>query len=539
MEMALDSPETRRRPAWAWFEWLALAVTAGVLVAFRLHAFDLPLETDECNYAYIGSRLLAGDRLYVDVWDHQPYGVFAMLAGVIALFGDTPEVFRWLACTFSLVSLALVYAIVRYAVGFGPAMVAAALFALVSSDPGTAGEGCNREIYMNAFVLAAWYLAMRAHGRSTWLIFAAGLALGVGSTFKTVLAIHWLALAVWIVVVCVRRAGWRDAARALGLFAAGPALVWVGSFAYFGLTDRWDAFIDAVFMFNLSYSDSSESLPLRLIRFFSPPRHPFIFSSSLPLWIASLTAIGWLIIRGARAGGQHAAAALALVLGSYLAVCLPGRFWPHYYYLLVPAAVIAVGVGLGECSASGARRSWQSWCAYSVVAVVAVALLVTQYRDYLRQPPFGITVLRYNSRDFWGRAHGEHIRRVTAAGDEVFVFGNEAEIYYYSGRRCASRYTMITGLQTGHAGAERRRAELLEELERRLPRIIMVLFDEKPFDGWLAFLERHYGEAVGVDRHDMNDGPIMLVFARRDQPIEAIDWNWDRSEVGGWFPGSR
>ncbi|KKK62157.1 hypothetical protein LCGC14_3007150, partial [marine sediment metagenome] len=36
----------------------------------RLHAFAVPLETDECNYAYIGSRLLAGDRLYLDVWDH-------------------------------------------------------------------------------------------------------------------------------------------------------------------------------------------------------------------------------------------------------------------------------------------------------------------------------------------------------------------------------------------------------------------------------------------------------------------------------------
>ena len=172
-------------------------------------------------------------------------------------------------------------------------------------------------------------------------------------------------------------------------------------------------------------------------------------------------------------------------------------------------------------------------------AVVPVLLLSSEYGGYLRQPPFGITVNRYNSRDFWGRAQGENVLRVTEPTDSVFVFGNEAEIYYYSGRRCASRYTMITGLQSGHAGAEQRRAELLEELERCKPRIIMVLFDEKPFDGWLAFLERHYGEAVGVDRHDMNDKLIMLIFARKDQPIEPIDWNWDRSAVGGWFPEPR
>ena len=77
-------------PLWAW---LCLVLAGVVLVGLRLHAFELPLETDECNYAYIGDRLLAGDRLYVDVWDHQPFGVFALFAGVSALFGSEPVVF--------------------------------------------------------------------------------------------------------------------------------------------------------------------------------------------------------------------------------------------------------------------------------------------------------------------------------------------------------------------------------------------------------------------------------------------------------------
>ena len=50
-------------------EYAAVVAAILILVAFRLHAFDLPLETDESNYAYIAARLLAGDRLYVDVRD--------------------------------------------------------------------------------------------------------------------------------------------------------------------------------------------------------------------------------------------------------------------------------------------------------------------------------------------------------------------------------------------------------------------------------------------------------------------------------------
>ena len=175
--------------------WGGLALALVVLIAFRLHAFGLPLETDECNYAYFGARLLAGDRLYVDLWDHQPPGVFVLFAGIIAIFGDEPVVFRMMAMAFSSASLVLMFVMLRR--WYGPMIAAAGalLFAVVSSDPGTAGEGCNREIYMNTFVLGAWLLAASGERDSRWRVFSAGLLLGVGSTIKTILAVHWVVLA--------------------------------------------------------------------------------------------------------------------------------------------------------------------------------------------------------------------------------------------------------------------------------------------------------------------------------------------------------
>src|SRR3972149_9029721 len=121
-------------PAIGPYEGVGLGAAIVILVVFRLHAFDLPLETDECNYAVVAAPLLAGDRLYVDVWDHQPFGVFTMFAGVIAMFGDAPYVFRWMALLFSAASLLLIFAILRGAVGRGAAFLGALLFALASSD---------------------------------------------------------------------------------------------------------------------------------------------------------------------------------------------------------------------------------------------------------------------------------------------------------------------------------------------------------------------------------------------------------------------
>ena len=658
-----------------WVDWLAIGLSAVLLIAFRLHAFDLPLEADECNYAYIGARLLAGDRMYVDLWDHQPYGVFVLFAGIIALFGDAPEVFRWMAVAFSLGSLVLVFAIVRRVAGRGAAISGAILFAAASSDPGTAGEGCNREIYMATLILAAWYFVLRRPLVSKGDTFLAGCALALASAVKTIVAVHWLFLAGWIAAsVALRPARQRSRSEgeepevamrnaecgmrksgirlrsslfalltskgrqlthslgALTLFALGPLVLWGGSFAYFGATGRLNEFVDAVFVFNVSYSGAAESFLSRFAHFFAPQHHPFVFDSALPLWLGGIVGAVLLTVeavarqtggvrgkpsppfggrglgkgvsiddppsvdstltpapllgreRGSQAASgtavwreREAASLLLLVLSTYITVCLPAHFWPHYYYLLIPVLCVAVPAAFGRslawvsATSRGLSRRAGTWTAARpegrgsdhtvpsqrsqanpvarpvgwhsaglvLFVVFPVALLATEYRDYLSQPPFGITVKRYNSRDFWGRAQGENVRRVTDPNDAVFVFGNDPEIYYYSGRRCASRFTMITGLQSGFSGADRRRQTLMAELKEHPPRLILVLFDEKPFAEWMAFLTEYYGARVGEDLHDRHRKPIMFVYARKDHPIDSINWDWDRSQVGGWMLGEQ
>ncbi len=564
-----------------------LLIASAILVLFRLHAFDLPLETDECNYAYIAGRLLAGDRLYVDVWDHQPPGVYMLFAGVIATFGDSPPVFRWMATVFSLASLILIYAILRRVAHPFSAGLGAALFAIVSSDPGVGGEGCNREIYMNALILAGWYMALKEVGshevcvgklesslpspgsteaspvakRGIVGVAIAGLFIALASLLKTNAAIHWALLAVWLSVVAV---GSGDPARrvrrllsAMAAFAVGPVLIWAGTFAYFAATQRLREFIDSAFLFNLGYADVREPFLMRFWRFFAPLKHPFIFESALPLWLLTIPAVLFLIFRSTIQRCRASLAILLLLLASYAATCLPGRFWPHYYYLLIPSIVMTVATALGTVISVRLREgdaisSQQSSidnpksadCRFAVVqwgiaTILAGAVLCTETRHYLMRSPMDITMKRYNTRDFWGRAQGENVARVTDPTDSVFVFGNDAEIYYYSRRKCASRYTMITGLQAGMHGAEQRRRTLMDELGTAPPRVLIVLLDEDPFPEWLSFLDQYYGPAVGVDYHDVTGKPIMFVFVRKDDPIGFLNWDWDRSQVGESPPRHR
>jgi len=525
------------------FECVGLLICAVILVGFRLHAFDLPLEPDECNYAYIGQRLLAGDRLYVDVWDHQPYGVFVLFAGVQALFGDDPYVFRWMAVGFSLTSLGLIFLLARRCAGPAAAFTAAGIFALVSSDPGTAGEGCNREIFMNTLILAAWFMGTRPlPSRRGWLL-GAGTAMALASALKTIVAVHWLLLVCWLVWRRFRipkTQGCPGVASAwdIASFGAAPAVLWLASLAYFAGTDRLHEFVDAVFLFNLGYSEGSGSFFSRFPGFFTPPRHPFIFDSAFPLWIGAVAAFVWLIARARKIGTNPAVSLSLLLVASFVAVCLPARFWPHYYYLMIPPLALVVGVATIDLAALMRRRCKPRSIGFvgmtlAVCLPMPCLLAITEYRAYLGAPLYDITVRRYNFRDFWGRAQGRNIEKVTDPGDTIFVFGNDASLYYYARRRCASRYTMLTGLGAGSPGVDARRAVLLAELMKNPPRLIVVLFDEEPWAEWRQFLLENYTEPVGWDLHDRTRKPIMYVFARKDRPIRQLDWDWDHSSVTG------
>ncbi|MCP4251247.1 MAG: glycosyltransferase family 39 protein [bacterium] len=516
----------------------ALLVAAGLLIMVRGHAFDLPLETDECNYAYIATRLVAGDSLYVDVWDHQPPGIFVLFAAVVGVCGNDPLVFRWLAVAVSLVTMVLMFAVARRAGGRPAAYLAVGLFALCSSDPGMAGEGCNRELFMNPFALAAVWLLLRREMPSRRDVMVAGLMLGLASTIKTIVAAQWAVLALWLLVRAWRSAEpqkrLRAAAAALLTFGLGPLAVWLAAVGHYVANGRVAEFWEATFLFNLEYAATEGGYWVRFVDFFRAPIHRFVFLSTIPLWIGAGIAA---VVLPFMAPGRRYAAGTALVgylFGSYLAVCLPGQLWPHYYYLMLPPLILVLAVALGQAM----RLRWPSQWARPIRGVagglggaVVVGLVALQCRFYLLVPTLRITDPRYDSRDLWGRAQGENVARVTDPDDTVLVYAQDVGVYYYSGRRCATRFTMVRPLEERYPGFAKRRAILLDEIRENRPRVLLMV--DEPFPALHEYILANYQPVPrGIDFHDRRTNePIMYLLVDKHRPIEDIDWNWHRSSV--------
>ena len=116
------------------------------------------------------------------------------------------------------------------------------------------------------------------------------------------------------------------------------------------------------------------------------------------------------------------------------------------------AVALAIGCFASWCQGKIRSTGLGRLAVGATYTLVPALLMVTQYRDYLSQPLFGITVKRYNSRDFWGQAHGDNVRRITDPDDSIFVFGHDTSVYYYAKRRCASRFGRgpVTARCTGY-----------------------------------------------------------------------------------------
>jgi len=342
-----------------------------------------------------------------------------------------------------------------------------------------------------------------------------GALVGLASGFKTVAVAHWLAVMVWLGISAWNRdKRIAPVAKSKSAFALGALAVWLGMWGYFAATGRGESFIEAVFAYNLGYSGLGQSFPARFGSFFG---HGEVFRSAWPLWLAGAAGLLMLPWRRER---DLAWGIAAMVAGSYLAVCLPGRFWPHYYYLMVPWLAICAGALMGRLMAAS-RGGAPAWV---YAAGVSVLLLWSQGRHYYLVSPDAIAESRYGVRMAWARDQARRVAEVTDPDDTVYVYGSDAGIYYYSGRRCATRFTMIEPVSAEREGVQRRRAQFMSDFRKRPPRVVLVT--ERPFAELYRHLQEHYMPA-GIDSGaGPNRPPRMQVLMDRTRPIQRIDWNW-------------
>jgi len=198
---------------------------------------------------------------------------------------------------------------------------------------------------------------------------------------------------------------------------------------------------------------------------------------TVPVWLFTLLGMFWLLF--SRRIRPNAPFVLGFFVFSFISVCPGFYFREHYFVLLLPAAVILAGAGFsGLCDwvvgpISGPRRS---------IAIILAVLVVVGYTlFYQRMYLFddgGDKVCRriYGANPFPESVQiADFIRANSRPDDTIAVISSEPQIYFYSGRRAATRYIYTYPLMESHKYAAEMQKEMIGEMESAEPEFLVFV----------------------------------------------------------------
>ena len=237
---------------------LAWVVVYVFLFLLAVGAFITDCGVDSCIFIYVAQGILEGEIPYLDRWDHKgPLLYLLNLVGLLMhdLWG------LWIVQGFFLLGASL-FAFLTLRRGFGtaPALFSLAIFLIFFSK--FARPGDFTEQYGLLFQFLTLYLFLRSREQSCLAPFQARFAslhLAIGFLGAASFLLRPNLVALWIVIglywLLLRDASLRKVAWAVVGGAGILALVAV----FFMIVGAWGALWDAVFLFNLAYSDASSS----------------------------------------------------------------------------------------------------------------------------------------------------------------------------------------------------------------------------------------------------------------------------------------
>lgn len=346
------SVSPRPRASSRWITDLTWTTAALLLIAsVGALKLGLPLHRDTATFMWMATQLDHGAVLYADVWDVKQPGVFVFAWVAGKLFGFTAQGLHLFGLAWNLafagVSIIALRPLLRHRWIAAMAPVAVLVPYYVYLEPYQQTQ-LEMLVALPLFI-TAWLSTVdwRGESRRAAGFFAAGIAAGVATAFKHVLAPIPVAFVLTASVVALRRGDmdgsspmanrWRRLLLYTWMpFAAGVVLVWGGITLAFWRLGALEPFLATTFLYPLAALGAVPSATLgRLALSVS------IFVVAMAPWLiyASWGLVGQLRERGPALFGQMV---VWLVVGTSVILLQKSSWWAYHMLLLyAPVGVLA------------------------------------------------------------------------------------------------------------------------------------------------------------------------------------------------------
>ena len=408
--------------------WLIAILAVSTLL--RLAFIHEPFERDEGQYATIAQNILRGGLPYRDAIEIKPPGTFYLYALAISLFGATTEAVRTFTALYAMLTVISVYGVARQIAGVLSGLCAALVYGIFSTFPLLQGSSSNTEVFLVLPMTAGvWFFLKSFNTKKRSYLFGVGLCAAFAMLIKPVALPVVILEFLLIPFIRSGEGRLREASLDLAAFILPIAACAATTFGYFYLRGGLDDLLYWTVEFPRRYKESEAGGPsLGYVM-------KYLKSSLLTPILLGIPSAVWLAATRRDIVGFQC---LLQILAVCLAIALPGKYFPHYFIMIIPFLAIPAGVGLDHISRM--RRLPAVSMLLFVVAACSFSLW-KNYEFYTDYSPERVSVEKYGTTLFVASGRVAHyLRGHTRPDDYIFQWGFEPELYFLADRRCPNPY---------------------------------------------------------------------------------------------------
>ena len=473
-------------------------IVLAYLLILAVDSFVTDCTGDSCIFIYVAKGILQGEIPYLDRWDNKgPLLYFLNFIGLVIHEGIGGLLIQAL---FLLGACSIAFAALRNSFGAVPALLALALFLAFFTKFNLPGN--FTEQYGLLFQFLTLYLFVRSEEQAkpnVSPLHFASLHLGIGVLGAASFLLRPNLVALWIVIglywLFVRGNSLRKLAWAV--FGGGSVLITVaGLFLVMG---AFDAFWDAVIVFNFAQGGASFQERLGVVQ--------YLLTQMLP--ISLLVIASWFLgiscLIRARVQVERfkvlLLVALILLPLEVVSLSLSGFEYRHYFLTALPVSMLLLAFLVWFVLEQGLIAP----LLVSAALLIGAGYYASPFSNFERLAgkywQNGTSVIQMGSpiavrlRDL--------IQGATAPDDTILVWGKGAWIYLLSERDAPTRFFYDVPLTKPNYTNQAIRDEFFSAVKEQKPKLIVDMRASRLPP--LAPIERRGWRSTGRYKHDPED----------------------------------
>lgn len=471
---------------------LILLGLSAVIGLQRLYTWREPLECDITLYAVFGHELLDGRSLYSDLCENKPPAIFVTYAAAEWLAGYGPTAIYLLGTIAAIMTLLGIYwGGYSLSGSTGTGLLAALFWTVICSDLSLQANQPNTEVFINACIIWAFVLMLKTNYSQPWLwrYLSIGALLAIASLYKMVV----ISIAVALCVVHLAfppgdRSDRKIAFKQIVVVVAVGAAAWGLVFVYFMIFGHIIDFYEIVFVFNRYYAKNILKNLIRGLYIFKGLTTFMVLATYITcIWAIFVKTKGkrrpWLLLLGD-------------IIGSHIAVSLPGRWYPHYFQYWLPVFSITIAWTIEEWG--HLANSYSKMVKGSAGFMILLFLVLQVFPSY-RFSALEWSLQKYGEVYVESKEMGEKIRNLLKPGETFYEWGHETGLYYYSRQSPPSGVIFCWHLYGWPYGSNLSN-RVVKDLEKAQPELFLIRENEM------------FSELISPN-------PVLIWFSKRYRPF--------------------